>query len=212
MSDESVLEVRDNFRVRLVRDENPEKPYDEGNTPVLEFPYRYSRPQFVDGLGAYLNESEKNRIWDAAYRFQTNPELFERYLRMFHGVTTIKWYESRESKYVTFDTAAWRKHHGIVDAAIKPVIDQDYQRSINLDEWRAYVEGEVYGCIVEERNIWHRTSPLIASNGNTPDTMETWESIESTWGFYGYDYAKEAALSDLTEIYVDRSTTYKYPL
>lgn len=216
-SDGEILEVRGNFRVRLETDENSEKPYNEGSTPIIEFSYRtILDPTFLDNTGAYISASEKNHIREAASHFRTEPDLFERYLRIFHGVTTVKWYESQDSKYVTFDTADWRKHHGITDEAIKPVIDQDYLNSVNLDEWQAYVEGDVYGYILEERNTWTRTSPLNASNGTTPDTMETWEEIESTWGFYGYDYAKEAAMEALTEEVSERTTTtteyHKYPL
>lgn len=226
MSDSEVLEVRDDLRVRLFLEDSPEVPYNEGGSPILEFPYPHSRssrssrfaPTFLAGTGFVLPDNSDS-ILAAAQSVAYNGndfEKFERYLRMFHGTKVIKWYESRDSRYVTFDTASWREHHGITDEAIKPVIDQDYLNSVNLDEWQAYVEGDVWGYIVEERNNWLRVSPLNASNGTTPDMMETWEKVEATWGFYGRKYAEEAAREALTEEVSARATTqptyYKYPL
>jgi hypothetical protein len=173
-----VIDTRGRYRVVLRVDEHAEAPYDEGSSPILRVEYtsRGWRAELVDKTGGYAPE-HIDAIVAAASRFGGDTDLFERYLRMFHGTRDIVWYQSREgASYVTFDTPDWRAHLGIADDAADVV---------SLEEWRAYVEGDVYGWVVEERATWHRDG--------SDDTHETWEHVESCWGFYGREYAEEAA-------------------
>lgn len=66
--------------------------------------------------------------------------------------------------------------------------DADHPARDAAADWQAWLDGEVYGVILEELTTW--TSNTIAG----PRTRDEWESIESVWGFYGSDYAKEAGL------------------
>ena len=55
------------------------------------------------------------------------------------------------------------------------IADDDYA----VEQWRA---GEVYGVIVERKVDWTR---MGAGDGEKlPDTMTTWEEIDSIWGCY----------------------------
>jgi hypothetical protein len=66
-----------------------------------------------------------------------------------------------------------------------------------FDHWseaeiRAWRDGEVYGWIVEEQVIWHR------ADGDSGE-METWEHLDSCWGFYGRAWAEQNALEALRD-------------
>ena len=55
------------------------------------------------------------------------------------------------------------------------ITDNDYV----VEQWRA---GEVYGVIVERKVDWIRVG---AGDGEKlPDTMTTWEEVDSIWGCY----------------------------
>lgn len=184
-----VLETRGNLRVRLVLDDNADEPYFEGRSPILRlYPWRSWggwRGEYIDSVGAYTPAAADD-ILTAAEKWAGDPDLFERYLRMFHGTTAIEWYDSRPGSgdfvYVTFDTADWRAHHDLSDH-IASLID--------LSEWRAYCEGDVYGYVIEQRATWQRTNGA----GEVVDTRETWEPVDSCWGFYGHLYAETAGRS-----------------
>lgn len=76
--------------------------------------------------------------------------------------------------------------------------DWDEPGEAEMQAWR---EGEVYGWVVEERVTWttpRRTQLKITGNIGAlvtgPDTMTTWEQVDSCWGFYGLDdYLKSEA-------------------
>ena len=181
MSD--VLETCRDMRVRLVLDNYPAEPYDDGRSPILRlYPLRSWggwRADHIDTIGGYV-PAAMDDIVTAAEKWAGEPDLFGRYLRMFHGTTEVQWYDGRPGGgdyiYVTFDTADWRQHHQI----------EPHQHDvIDMTEWRAYCEGDVYGYVIEQRATWRR-------DGST-ETRESWETVDSCWGFYGHKYAEEAA-------------------
>jgi hypothetical protein len=184
-----VLATRGDLRVRLVLDDCADEPYDGGRSPILRlYPLRSWggwRAEYIDSIGAYT-PAAADHIMTAAQKWAADPDLFERYLRMFHGTTTVQWYDGRRGGgdfvYVTFDTADWRAHYDLSDH-IAALVD--------LSDWRAYCEGDVYGYIVEQRATWQRTNPA----GEVVDTRETWEPVDSYWGFYGHQYAETAGRS-----------------
>lgn len=176
MSD--VIEQGDRYRLVMVPDEHADEPYDEGSSPIVRVEYNHAggwRAEVVDKTGAYVPD-EIDAILGAAQRFGGDSDLFDRYLRAFHGTREVVWYQSRGGEtYVTFDTPEWREHLGIAD---------DATGVVSLDEWRAYVEGDVWGWVIEESATWHRDG--------TDDTRETWEHVDSCFGYYGRMYAEEA--------------------
>lgn len=189
-----VLDQRDGLRVRLVPDEYPGEPYDDGRSPILRLhPLRWWggwRAEYIDTIGGYA-PAAINDIVTAAQKWAGEPDLFERYLRMVHGTTEIEWYDSRPGSgdyvYVTFDTADWRAHHGLPDQPTG---------NIDMSDWRAYCEGDVYGYLIEERATWHR----VDDGNSSPSTRESWEQIDSWWGFYGHDYAEDTAIERFNEL------------
>jgi len=75
---------------------------------------------------------------------------------------------------------------------------KDPQYSL-MSEYKAWCEGDVWGHIVEEKVRWQRVdesgTPTVIVE---PNQMETWEEVESCYGFYGYDYALAEAKEILT--------------
>lgn len=191
---ETVIE-RDGLRVRIDSDTYPEPPYNDGGTPLLRVSSsRYGEaPEQVTEITPYVLPDE---IIKAArhFLFDLGDEAkFERYLRIYHGTTSIKWWgDSRATdyNYVTFDTAAWREELGLTDQYLTDHAELFKSDIANMDEWIAYVTGEVYGVVIEELVTWVR----FHGDGVTVfDTRQEWELVDSCYGFYGYEYAVESA-------------------
>lgn len=192
-------ESNPSLRVRIGLDESPDEPYDDGGSPILHVACgtwtdgRWAAEQMTD-ITSYVVDPT---IEDAAAKWGSEPDIFERYLRIFHGVTEVKWYTPREGgNYVTFDPADWREKMGLpVDkielAAYAEKHDLKPGWLASLEEWISYCEGDVYGYVVEKRVTW---KPVDVDADNDV-TMETWEHVEdgSLWGLYGFTYAEEAA-------------------
>ncbi len=188
-----VLQTRADLRVLLVPDTTAAEPYDEGRSPILRLhPLHWWggwRAEYITSLGGYTPTAITN-IVTAAEKWASEPDRFERYLRMVHGTTEIQWYDTRpgsgEFLYVTFDTTDWRAHHHLPDHP---------SGNIDMSDWRAYCEGDVYGYIIEQRTLWARVdAPHRAS-----DIRESWEPIDSQWGLYGRQYAENCAIQRLND-------------
>lgn len=178
------LETNGKYRVRLIADESPDEPYDDGQSPLLRLGYVNQFgwiAEHVMNTGRPLDDD--SRIEEAAQRWGSDFRMLEKYLRAYYGTTEIKTWHSGSYWYITYDTAKWRAYVGLDTPGATG--------HINMDEWRAYCEGDVWGYDVEQNVTWHRD--------DSDETLQTWESVDSCWGFYGYDYAKEAA----TEAYND---------
>ena len=192
-----ILETRGDLRVRLVRDDYPDEPYDDGHSPILRlYPLRSWggwRADHIDTIGGHT-PAGIGEIVTAAEKWAGNPDLFGRYLRMFHGTTEVQWYDGRQDGadyvYVTFDTADWREHHQIAP---------EQREVIDMSEWRAYCEGDVYGYVIEQRTTWRR-------DGST-ETRQSWETVDSCWGFYGNQYAEQAAREAFEDLTSNLATT-----
>jgi hypothetical protein len=206
MTDYEIVAARGNFRVRLANDQEPQEPYNDGSSPLLRFShYTYAHyVQQVTEITSYVLPAE---IIEAG--IQLDRDVFERYLRIFHGATTIEWWFSQGDNFVTFDTDDWRKAMGIGEAE-PGVIYAD------MSEWKSYCEGEVYGVIVEECTPKKATREQLdaafellppgatyrdvtrAADGELEDEEE-WTEVDAVWGYYGTDYATETARERLDE-------------
>lgn len=191
---ETLIETAD-LRVVLVADYDADEPYNDGGSPILRLD--------ADGRDVYGDTRKSaeqtggtsyvvhERIIEAAEKWATSePDVFERYLRVFHGVTDVVWFGSHSYQggysYVSFDPADWRESMGLTTEhlAAHPGI-----KVVNVDEYQAHLDGDVYGYVVEEREVWDTRN----SEGAIVATMETWETVDSCFGFYGHKYAEEEA-------------------
>jgi hypothetical protein len=195
MSYSETLEERDGYRVRLVLDEYGDTPYDCGQSPLL----RLDRRSYGSVSAEHIQVGERPTDDDAAIEnaishWETTPadsnwHLFERYLRAYYGVTAIETYSSADYWYVTYNSKAWRRAIGF-DGQLAPEDDDDPTKP-NLDEYKAWCEGDVYYYVVEKLITWTTDDDF---NGASVTTMDTWETVDSCGGYYGDEYAREAAL------------------
>jgi hypothetical protein len=194
MTYSETLEERNGYRVRLELDEYPEPPYDCSSSPILRIDYRSygGGATFVDTSEMRPHE-EDEYILNAISHWQTSPgdrdwKLFEKYLRAFFGVRIIETWASQDYWYVTYDSEGWRKSLGFDSQE-----QEDKHAKPNMDEYKAWCEGEVYYYVVEKRVEWRKVDPTT-DDPDYLDTMHTWETVDSCGGFYGDEYAREAAL------------------
>jgi hypothetical protein len=191
MSYSETLEERDGYRVRIVRDEYGDTPYDCSQSPLLRIDYRSygGGATFVD-TSEMRPHQEDEYILNAISHWQTDPsdrdwKLFEKYLRAFFGVTTIETWASQDYWYITYDSEGWRRSLTVdgADGEFKP----------SMEEYRAWCEGECYFYVIEKQETWVKQDPTTDDPAYL-DTMTTWETVDSCGGYYGDEYVKEAAL------------------
>lgn len=177
MSYSEILETSEDerFRVRLVLDEYPSEPYDDGASPLLRIETRGGghRAEHVQ-VGSRPAEAD-DYIEAAVHHWGTCPadsdwKLFEKYLRAFHGVTQVETWHSGSFWYVTYDSAAWREYVGAPAG------------SADMSEYRAWCEGDVWGWVTEKLVTWHTDEPGFGDENR-------WEDTDSCWGYYGSDGA-----------------------
>jgi hypothetical protein len=190
MSEREVIKTRDGWRAVIVLDEDAEPPYDEGSTPILAWSYR-------EGLHArQVTEITPYRvpptIVAALLRWHNDTDLFERYLRMFHGTTSVEWRSTDHMDFVTFDSADWRESvdQTAETAAWLAAQGATPRTTSTMAEFLAWCEGDVWGFVIEEEVTWQRTD-------GRDITMMTWEPVDSCWGYYGEEYARQTALEVL---------------
>lgn len=191
MSYSETIEERNGYRVRLSIDEYADPPYDCSGSPILRIDNRgYGRgnPVFVD-TSTERPHQEDDYIINAIDHWQTDPSdqdwpLFEKYLRAFFGVRDIEYYRSQDYWYVTYDSEGWRDSLGFTDEESKLK-----HAHPNMEEYKAWCEGDVYYYVVEKRVHWTTEDETIVNR-----ETDTWEEVDSCGGFYGSEYAREAAL------------------
>lgn len=190
------LKENENFRVRLVSDESGEKPYDEGAVPVLSRDFNYYRGEF-EAVNDQARPYE-DAVTEAWNRLNRDSDVLARYLRIFHGAYSIMEDSSSNCAYLAFDTAAWRESHGLTDEyldAHPDVLDRQKLAEGSLNEVMAWANGEVYGWVLERRLKVSKvyTDPVTGDEVRSSSGEVVWEEVDSCFGFYGYDMAKEAA-------------------
>ena len=175
MSYSEVVETKGKFRASIIADEDAAVPDWDGMYPTLQIDNdNYS-------VGPLLGEDALDFavILSTFVASSTHPlEVFERYLRIFHGTTKFATYNlgrSREYGYVAFDTAKWRESNG-VDA------DQVKEEEL-LSDVAAWASGDVWGVQVEKLVKWSTDDEDVEDQ-----EMDEWVVVDSVWGFYGREY------------------------
>lgn len=196
-----IIKEENDLRVSISRDEYPDEPYDCGQPPLIRIERRYGTSAEHVMVGERPTDND-DRIEEAAAHFAGRLKLFEKYLRAFHGATVIKQYgpnNATDYTYIVYDTPAWVKSIGY-DDKIAPRADYDAAKAVQMDEYIAYLEGDVYTYDVE-RKVHVKSRKDIHVNGEPLRTEEReydeWELVDSCGGFYGEEYAREAALEAL---------------
>jgi len=161
------------LRARIVQDENWEPPYDDGGVPII----RLDRARWGDWNAEQVTDVTSYTlpagIVEAAARWGGDVDTFTRYARIFHGVSRVETYGPNnytDNIYVALDPADWRE---TVGASLEAIAAQDDL----LGEFRAYLQGETYGIVVEARETWR--------NVDTDEEREDWGEVDACYGFYG---------------------------
>lgn len=188
MSYEEIVAEEGDYRVKLVLDECADQPYYYGQSPIVRLDHAYHTWRSEHVMVGDRPTDDDERIEEAAQRWGSDIANLERYLRAFYGVTQIKRYDTRDYIYITYDSARWREFAGFTDEHPMPA------DSIDMDEWQAWCEGEVYGYVVQKRVRW-------STDDADYDDMSTWEDVEdgSCWSLYGMEYAQKTALEAFKE-------------
>lgn len=186
-----ILEERGNYRVLLTPDDYADEPWDGTGPPVIRV-YRDGSPEFIDHSERPLENDgaiASALTWFGTPNHRDFERKFVKYLKAYYGVTKVETWHSGEAWYITYDPADWRAFIGFPPGATLP---DSYPASVNLNEWQAWANGEVYSYTVQKRVTWH-------TDDDDYDDETRWEDVPdgTVGGFYGYEYAKQEALDAL---------------
>jgi len=196
MNSENVIEETANYRVSIDYDQTwQEKPWGDVYAPVLRIDkghYRTSATHVDEGGRPH---GDDDAIENAVVHWGTSPadenweRYFVRYLKAYFGVTHVTWFGSEDYWYVAYDSAAWREFVGVTD-------DQLPMSGNFLADWEAWVNGEVFSFTIEKKaHIWQHRNIHSHNSFRTESTdFDTWEYVDGSGGYYGYDAAREEAL------------------
>lgn len=191
MADDDVIEERGGYRVRLEQDQDADQPYDDGAVPILRMD---GNPYHGGEVTAFNKQAEPyvealRRLAERWGAGNHGLDTFERYLKIFHGTVKVQQYGQTpytDYLYIGFDTSAWAEEVGAPREALS---GENY-----LAEVVAWLEGDVYGVIVEK----HRKGRTEWDDGDETYPEEWVETDHAVWGHYGREWAEQAAHEALT--------------
>jgi hypothetical protein len=178
----------DDPRLLLIieRDDEPEGPDGDCYAPAYFIESRYG--YVSSGMaGSTFNGDDELAAYLDARNHWNDAETAERYMRIFHGVAVYE-HDTRGNgggyHWVTLDTPAWRDHVGIEPDA---VLTDD---NLNGDHI-AWLDGDVFS--IGYAVMPERTTTETPIDPTTDLEDQGWEIDIEVSGFYGEEYAKEAA-------------------
>jgi hypothetical protein len=161
------------YRVRLNADPtavDPRKDYDHITHVITPKGQRFID---VDEDGGPLQYG-----WDYFAERDNSVALFTRWARMAHGAVV------HEDRPHDGPRALWY----MTPEQIKEIGNTPAEAiAIEIQEYRSWTEGDVWGVVTEKRVTWQQT-------GTSEDNvMHTWDEVESCWGLIGREYAEQYA-------------------
>ena len=178
-----------NYRARIVRDQDAVNPRED-------FEHAVHVITIDTHCGKYINVDEDGGPLEWAWERIKGEmpdhlavETFKRYARIFHGATVFESFPHYGAASLWYITAEDMEREGFGDPAA--YIEAEH------DEYRAWAEGECFGFHIEERVVYKRAEP---TGDAAKDWRWEWESIDSLWGIYGYDWAKSMAQDALDSL------------
>lgn len=202
MSDTEIIETRGEYRAVRDYDHYPAEPENEMGCPILRL---YDNRAYFTGYGAVSAKGDGlNRDADDAltHFIQRHPlhegvEAFGRWLAIWHGGSATSYHLgwSREYGYVAYVTERMAREvwgHGTEDLPGEALVPE-------LDEWKAYCEGDVHMVTIEQRVIQVAGTLSLSRDVIHPlSESEAWTAIDGPiCGFYGSEYAEESAIDML---------------
>lgn len=189
MSDD-IIEETDTFRLIIEPEVYPEQPDYDGMGMILRMDgYRFEAVH-VEKTPSLAGEFEQGwRRWG-------DMAMIERWLRLFYDVVGFDYFDTQDAKYVCVVTQEELETWGFSSTkAYELRTGRDNPADGVLRIWQAYVEGECYSFVIQEKQRWLR---LDGPNGTVDDlgddrvVRESWETVEAIGGFYGYEDAEQS--------------------
>lgn len=199
MTYEEIVEEQGKFRAVIVNDECPSEPDWDGQAAVLSL-YTQHYSFDVEAKNS-AGEGFEHALSHFNEMTLDGLEVFERYLRIFHGTKGFSVieadYRSTDYTYIAFDTAKLREEWGNSDEYLDGLAAEGKLDTLckgDLDAWYAWATGDVWGIRVERSTGFVKTY----EDGSVEDGRE-WVTVEDTevWGYYGQDDAEEQARAAL---------------
>lgn len=181
------------YRVRLVQDEGPDLPFDDGSAPLWRVDYT-SAGRRVEQVKMTSFDASDVDVQGAVEQFGNPTEgRVARWLKAYHGATVVETWHSGESWYIAADIAKWRSEMGVT---VEQIREETQARSL-MAEYQAWVQGDVYGYVIERRLVAY-TTVINPADGEIIGTTreDQWSEVESLWGLYGHVYALRTAEED----------------
>lgn len=192
------------YRALIVQDQDAQEPENAGGCPIVQIASNYYRDTVAEMTGYGVCAEYDDGIATAP-RFDNAAEViayfahqlgdkrtaidtFERYLRIYHDGNLVEYgpNQGTDYTYVAYVTRTLWESWGNTGEVGKA----------DLDEWRAYVEGDTYGIMVEYRPTVEVDDDRTGY-GIEPDHDGWTETDVTCWGFYGQKYAEESAREEL---------------
>lgn len=185
-----------NYRVTLQRDEYPEAPDWDFQAAVIRVEGSYGRND-VEGQNSEGRDFEDAlRHFVVTYGMSDGLTIFERFVTIFHDATDVRRihgsYNRDYVEYVVFATRAMLEKWGCAEE-YGPEAAKG-----TADDWQSYLDGEVYVLTVERREQAH-TVRTFEGETVADEEDEVWTDLDTVGGYYGDEYAEQAAREMLTQ-------------
>lgn len=166
------------YRAVLHTDTDPYQPDGDVYAPIIKFESGWDIHAYEVTEGSETYAEAFNRFAQVIERHEV-PEVFERYLRIFHGTQQVTTYGpnmSTDYMYLGFDTDEWAEKVGC---------PAERRAHDTLTDHRAWLEGDVYWIELQKR------TPGACGHEGCEDHTE-WDTEDSVGGYYGVEHAREA--------------------
>ena len=196
------------FRALTIVDEDPQEPEFEGGCPIVQIDaarhYGYhvemtgygESSEYDDGLGQGSRRVDASDIIsyfvDQLGGKREAIDAFERYLHIYHDGNLVEYgpNQGTDYTYVAYVTRTLWESWG----------NKGEVGKADMDEYRAWLEGDVYGVVVESKpTVEVEAEPDIRVwRGYGEIDRDGWTEMEDpVWGYYGQEYAEESAREQL---------------
>lgn len=168
-------------------DSDPSAPYGDALCPAYWLRARHYT-WTADAAGDTFPDNDAADAYAAA-KSRLDDDVAARYMRIFHDTRVLeidKRGNGGSDLLVLLDTPAYRAHVGRDNSIHLTWTDADLFAG-EYDEWVAYLDGEVYG-------VGYAVLPGRVTDETPIDNLDDWDVTIECWGFYGTEYAQEAAL------------------
>lgn len=204
------------YRVRIVHDEDARSPRDADNVTIMHTFDRYYSPEDITRKG--VHDSIFPSEYDGRYFSSTRPFDLRRarkYAALDPDILAVRgldripgsWGEGGlklsdddyTTGYIAITRESWEKCMGDTEPTVdlmRKVIEQD------VDAYNRWANGEYVGVILEQELVYaldQSQGPWDGHATEPPESITTWQQLDSLWGIDDQDYALTEALSWLPD-------------